>query len=152
MNMEDERLLAPCGVHCGVCPYLIAYKTKDKRLKEKLAKSIGIKPEQIVCDGCRSENPLFFCKVCKLKSCVGKKGIDSCAECNDYPCDHIENYPFKPFLIRQKWDVNYRRQHGKESWIAITSEINTCPSCGTLAHWRAKICKSCGTELEERYK
>ncbi len=150
--MEDPRLLAPCGVHCGVCPYLIAYKTNDTSLKEKLAKSIGIKPEKIVCEGCRSDLPLYFCKICKIKSCVLEKGIESCAECDNYPCEHIINYPFKPFIVREKWDVNYRKKYGKEAWISTTIQINSCPSCHTLTHWAAKICKKCGTQLKERYK
>ena len=150
--MDDPNLIAPCGVFCGVCPYLVAYKRKDERLKEKLAKSIGIKPEQIVCDGCMSKNPLFFCKTCKIKSCVIEKGIESCALCEDYPCDHIKNYPYKPFLVREQWDVNYRKKYGKEQWIETTIRINSCPTCGELCHWKERICKKCGTELKERYK
>ena len=149
--MENPELFAPCGTYCGVCPYLIAYKTNDEGMKEKLAKSIGIKPEQIVCDGCRSENPLFFCQKCAMKTCVSEKGIDSCAECDDYPCIHIEKFPFKLFLKRQDWDVKYRKEHGKEKWLEKTLEMNKCPSCGTLCHWRARRCKACGTELKERY-
>jgi len=145
--MEDLKLIAPCGVFCGVCPY----KTKDERLKEKLSKSIGIKPEQIVCEGCRSDLPLFFCKSCKIKSCVQKKEIESCAECNDYPCERIEKYPYKEFLTRLKWEVVYRKNFGRDAWIEKVIEMNSCPECNNLNHWRAKICKSCGSELKERY-
>ncbi|MHA1293000.1 MAG: DUF3795 domain-containing protein [Promethearchaeota archaeon] len=150
-NNINKNLIAPCGVFCGVCPYLIAYKTNDERLKEKLAKSIGIKPEDIICEGCLSDKPLFFCKICKIKSCVLNKGIESCALCNNWPCELIENYPYKPFIIREKWDVNYRKRYGEEKWIKKTIEMNSCPSCNTLCHWKARICKQCGNELKERY-
>lgn len=149
--MEDHALFAPCGTYCGVCPYRIAYIRNDQRLKEKLAKGIGIKPEEIICEGCNSSLPFAFCKVCKIKSCVIKKGLESCADCEDYPCENIKKFPFKPFTIRQKWDINYRKQYGKEEWFNKTLEMNTCPKCGSLCHWRARICKSCGNELEERY-
>jgi len=149
--MEDPILFAPCGTYCGVCPYLIAYKTNDENLKAKLAKSIGIKPEQIICDGCRSDNPLYFCRMCPMKKCVIEKEIDSCVECEEFPCEKVENFPFKEFLKRVRWDVDYRKKHSKDEWLAKTIEMNTCPSCQTLAHWRAKICKKCGTKLQERY-
>lgn len=149
--MENPELLAPCGTYCGVCPYLIAYKTNNESLKEKLAKSIGIKPEQIVCDGCKSDNPLFFCKSCAMKTCVAEKDVESCAVCGEFPCIIIEKFPFKQFIQRVRWDANYRKDHSKEEWLAKTIEMNSCPSCKNLEHWRANTCKSCGTTLEERY-
>lgn len=149
--MDDPRVLAPCGTNCSVCPYLMAYKDEDDRLKEKLAKSVRIKPEQVACEGCNSEIPLFFCNQCQIKRCVQKEGKASCVECEKYPCENIERYPFKPFLQRLKWDVNYQKQFGKEAWIKKTIEINSCSKCNTLNHWKASRCKSCGSELEERY-
>ena len=149
--MDNSKLLAPCGVYCGVCPYLIAYKNNDDRLKQKLAKSIGIKPEKIICEGCNSDLTIFFCRVCKIKECVQNKSIQSCANCEEFPCDLIERFPYKEFFKKVKWDVNYQMKFGKEQWISKTIELNTCPTCQTLQHWRAKICKSCGTKLEERY-
>ena len=149
--MENPELFAPCGTYCGVCPYLIAYKTNDDKLKEKLAKMLPIKPEEIVCDGCNSDNPLYFCKMCAMKKCVIEKGFDSCADCSEAPCETIEKFPFKEFIKRVKWDLEYRKNHSKEEWIAKTIELNSCPSCSSIAHWRATICKSCGTQLEKRY-
>ena len=150
--MNSPEVIAPCGINCAVCPYLMAHKDGNERLKEKLAASIGIKPEQIACEGCNSELCLFFCKECKLKKCVQKKDIESCASCEEWPCKHVENYPFKPFLHRLRWDVPYQKKHGKKAWIAKTIELNTCPKCKTLNHWRASRCKSCKNELKERYK
>ncbi|MFX1259785.1 MAG: DUF3795 domain-containing protein, partial [Promethearchaeota archaeon] len=118
--MKDPKLLALCGTNCGVCPFLIAYKTNDERLKEKLAKMIRIKPEEIVCEGCNSEIQFNFCKMCPIKSCVMKKGFESCVDCDDFPCKIVEQFPFKEFIKRVKWDVNYRKQHSKEEWIAKT--------------------------------
>lgn len=149
--MEDPKLFSPCGTYCGICPYLLAYKKNDERLKEKLAKNIGIKPEQIICEGCNSDKSFFFCQVCKIRECVNQKGFQSCAECDDYPCENIEKFPYKEFLKRERWDVNYRKQYGEEQWFAKTIELNTCPSCQNLNHWRARICKSCDTMLQERY-
>lgn len=149
--MDDSKLIAPCGVYCGVCPYLIAYKNNDTNLKEKLAKNIGISPDDVICEGCNSELPFLFCKECKIKACVQKKGLESCAECEEFPCKRVERFPYPAFIKKVKWDVDCRRQSGKDQWISETIRINTCPNCQNLNHWQAKICKSCGAELEERY-
>ena len=151
LDFEDQKLMAACGVHCGVCPYFIADKSHDQRLKEKLAASIGMKPEQVECEGCNSEAPIFFCKTCDIKNCVQEKNMESCAECEEYPCKHIEDYPYKPFIQREKWDVTYRKKHGDQEWLKITQQLNTCPSCEAIAHWKARYCKACGRKLEERY-
>jgi len=145
-----SELIAPCGVYCGVCPYLIAYKNKDEDLKAKLAKNMGIKPEKVACEGCKSKYPFFFCRSCTIKSCVLEKKIESCAVCDEFPCEIVENYPYKPFIEHAKNDVAARRKLGKDEWIKSTIEKNTCPSCNTLNHWRARKCISCKGELTTR--
>ncbi|MHA1783767.1 MAG: DUF3795 domain-containing protein [Candidatus Helarchaeota archaeon] len=149
--MNDPKLIAPCGIYCGVCPYLIAYKNENDELKRKLAKNIGIKAEKIVCEGCRSDYPFFFCRSCKIKMCVINKQIESCALCDEFPCKLVENYPYKPFIKNVKWDVNCRKKIGKDAWIKKSIEMNTCPNCKTLNHRKARKCIKCGQELEKRY-
>jgi hypothetical protein len=149
--MNNQELIAPCGVYCGVCPQRIAHKSKNEKLKEKLAANYGLKPEDISCDGCNSKNLFLFCVSCEIKSCVQKKEIESCAECKEFPCEIIDNFSVKQFIEKVKWDVNYRREHGKDHWIAKSIELNTCPSCQSLNHWVAKRCISCKDELPKRY-
>lgn len=151
-EMDDQKLLASCGTNCGVCSFLIAYKTNDEKLKERLAKMIKIQPEEIICEGCNSDNVLITCQYCRIKRCVKKKGqIDSCVDCEEFPCRIIEKFPVQEFIKRVKWDVNYRRKNGKAKWIEKTIEMNTCSSCQALTHWRGRTCKSCGNEFQERY-
>ena len=149
--MGERDLIAPCGVYCGVCPYLIAYKNNDEELKKKLAKNIGIKPEKVACEGCRSDYPFFFCRQCAIKACVIDRKIESCAVCEDFPCEKVENYPYQPFIENVRWDVKCRRELGKEDWIKKTIKINTCPSCNTLNHRKARKCIKCKENLPERY-
>ncbi|MFX1451159.1 MAG: DUF3795 domain-containing protein [Promethearchaeota archaeon] len=148
--MDDPILHAPCGYHCGVCPYLMAYKDNDEKLKKKLAKSLGVKEGDIKCEGCISDNPFFYCQHCSLKKCVQKRGITSCVDCDEFPCKKVERFPAKEFIKKVKWDVNFQKQYGKEKWISKTIELNTCAECNTLNHWQAKVCKSCGYELKEK--
>ena len=51
--VEDYGLIAPCGLHCGVCPVYLA--TEDRSLAEKLAQRMGVAPETLRCRGCRVE-------------------------------------------------------------------------------------------------
>ncbi len=145
-----SELIAPCGVYCGVCPYLIAYKNNDEELKKKLADNVGIKPEKVACEGCKSNYPFFFCRACKIKTCVFDRKIESCAVCDEFPCKRIEEYPYKPFIENVRNDIALRRKLGKQKWIDLTIEKNTCPSCQTLNHWRAKHCILCKKDLPER--
>ncbi len=149
--MSDRELFASCGVYCGVCPQHIADKYNNDKLKEKLAANFGVKPEEIKCQGCKSESPFLFCSSCTIRACTQEKNIDTCAQCNDYPCDTIENFPIKPFLQKLKWDVDFQKQHGEDKWVDETIKINSCPSCQTLNHWKARRCISCKSDLPERY-
>lgn len=58
--IADKELIAACGLYCGTCR---AYR------KQK-------------CPGCSS--PQKEAAWCKLRSCCLQKGIQTCAECNEY--------------------------------------------------------------------
>ena len=150
--MNESQLIAPCGVYCGVCPQMVAHRNDDDRLKGKLAAMYGLKPDDIVCEGCNSSNPFVFCTSCAIKSCVQEKDIESCAECEGFPCQTIDSFPVAKFVEKIKWDVRYRREEGKDAWIKKTLDMNTCPECETLNHWVAKSCIRCRTQLPERYE
>ena len=59
-NEDNGFILASCGLVCSQCG---AY------LKGR-------------CEGCHSERPMSL--HCRIKPCVKDKGIDSCAECDEY--------------------------------------------------------------------
>lgn len=150
--MMNESLVAPCGVYCGVCPQMVAHRNNDDRLKEKLAAMYGLKSADIACEGCNSEKPFLFCASCAIKTCVREKEIESCAECEAFPCQTIDSFPVSKFVEKIKWDVGCRREDGKEMWIDKTLAMNTCSGCGTLNHWVAKRCIRCRMHLSERYQ
>jgi hypothetical protein len=72
MSLAEEEILAGCcGLYCGLCP---KFQSKAKSR----------------CSGCKSPErqqgwicPVFAC-------CVRKKKHNTCAKCNEYPCEKVK--------------------------------------------------------------
>ena len=75
----EERLIAPCGMNCGVCT---SYLAMMRDLKNK---GFGKK----YCAGClpRGKNCVFMKKQCSL---LGNGLVRFCYECSDYPCRRLK--------------------------------------------------------------
>jgi len=89
-----ETIIAYCGLNCAECPALMATQKDDDNTRKKVAEqwsqqyNSDIKPEDINCKGCLSEKGRVFkyCKVCDIRKCGRKKGVENCAYCDDYGC------------------------------------------------------------------
>jgi hypothetical protein len=95
---EDFLMIAYCGLDCERCDAYLATLNKDENLKTEVAERWGMKPEDIFCMGCKSENALFSCSA---KKCAVERNVITCAHCEDFiTCDNEiwEKYP----QIRQK--------------------------------------------------
>ena len=77
MKMPEEKidlmLFAPCGMNCLVC-YKHCYHKKP-------------------CGGCRNSDKgkPEHCRKCRIKDCIGDKGLVYCYECPEHPCRLIKN-------------------------------------------------------------
>jgi hypothetical protein len=95
-----ERMIAFCGIDCSKCDAFLAKKEnysleKRKAIAEKWAKEYGGSPkaEDIACDGCTSEGEHFkHCRVCGIRLCGRWKGVKTCAQCNEYPCQKLSEF------------------------------------------------------------
>ncbi len=97
VNDEIRVELSMCGYRCDLC------KAHSKRVRqvderEELSRiwqkyyGFLIPPENIVCDGCRCEEP-GACRLdagCPVRPCVLDKGLNHCGECPQYPCAKFE--------------------------------------------------------------
>ncbi len=90
--------IAPCGFRCDWC---VAFKTNARTHADRVRGSatwarywhLQVAPQRIVCDGCLSglEGPLFRERnACRIRPCVLGRGLETCAECADYPCKMLE--------------------------------------------------------------
>ena len=107
-------MIAGCGLHCLECPVYIATKNNDAKLREETADKWSayfdnpLIPDELYCDGCKTENGKLFgwCNRCPVRICVIEHGMQSCAECQDYPCEEIKKiHEINP---KAKQEIEYR--------------------------------------------
>jgi len=90
-----SSIIAACGNDCSACPRYVAhpYEKTEEELHHtaELWMKIGYRDHivsngEIACTGCKPEN---WCRYHVVK-CCGDQGIETCAQCNAYPCDNMK--------------------------------------------------------------
>ena len=93
--MPMPPILTRCGYRCDLC---LAYKpnvarnpANQQKLSDGWHKYFGfrIPPSATVCDGCMSENPKLIDQSCPVRPCVIARGLENCAQCQDYVCEKL---------------------------------------------------------------
>jgi len=123
-----ETLVAPCGLHCGVCPLYKA--SSNPQLAQMLAEKYNTKPEYMTCTGCRpakgSPTPLRG-TVCKTYACAEEKGFHLCNECNDFPCNRLAPLADRAALVPHNtkiFNLLRIRRDGLEAWSNEAERLN----------------------------
>ncbi len=142
MSLKKEYL-SPCGMYCSVCAVRSADLYNDQKLKEILASVFGTSPENVACDGCMSENTFLFAKTCSIRACALEKSLEGCHQCDDFPCDHINNFPFEISRNAMLAAIPRWKELGTERFVAEVEGHYTCSSCGALFHRFASLCPNC---------
>src|SRR4030042_1449822 len=96
---ENNDLIACCGLDCSNCGAYIATQTNDDDKRIEVAQewsamyNTNFKPEDINCNGCRSEEQKFsHCNVCEIRKCCMEKELENCAGCDMYAYDKLEDF------------------------------------------------------------
>ncbi len=92
-------MIAYCGIDCEKCDSYIATQSEKKEELMKVANKLAIrysaevKPEYVICDGCRADGRRsYFCKnICKMRTCCIEKNYYSCIECDELPCEELQD-------------------------------------------------------------
>ncbi len=139
----NSELIPPCGLYCGVCGILIAHRDNNQKFKEVLGGFYGVAPDEIRCRGCMSDETFVYCRICPIKACAGDRGYVGCHQCNDFPCEHINNFSYpvgKKVMLRAipRW-----RDLGTEKWVEEEEQRYHCPNCGYKLFRGAKQCRNC---------
>lgn len=160
-EFEDKRLMAPCGLYCGTCGVYISHRDGNTKFRDILAKLYGSKPEQTACKGCMQEDPpeclYVFCTSCKLRDCVKEKGFYSCHQCDEFPCEHVKNFPVpvgRRVMNRTipKWRklvAELGDEKGSVEWARSECERYHCPDCGEPLFRGAITCRSCKRNVSD---
>jgi hypothetical protein len=91
-----EPILTRCGYRCDLClayrPNVEKNPENQRMLSEGWFKYFGfrIQEENIACDGCLEDNPKLIDQACPVRPCVLGRGISSCAACELYVCDTLQ--------------------------------------------------------------
>ena len=144
----NPDLLAPCGLYCGVCGILIAHRDGNEKFKERLAGVYGVSVDEIRCEGCLSDDVFAYCRICPFKKCVQEKGIDGCHQCDDFPCEHVDNFPMpvgKKVILRA---IPQWREWGTQKYVEQEHKRYLCPECGYELFRGAKRCRGCKTPVD----
>jgi hypothetical protein len=148
--MELKReWLAPCGLYCGVCGILYAHRDNNQNFKERLAGFYGTSPDEIRCEGCLSDVVFKYCEVCPIKTCALEHGYEGCHECDEFPCEHINNFPMpvgKKVMLRA---IPQWRELGTEKWVEAEEKRYLCPHCGYKLFRGAKRCRNCKEPVDQ---
>ena len=93
------EMTAYCGLKCGDCKAFKATRTSDLEEKKRIAKHWSDQSENkfvaedVDCLGCKSEVISGFCrKLCAVRPCAIERKVETCAHCDDYPCDKLREY------------------------------------------------------------
>jgi len=145
--MVNRELVAPCGMYCGVCGVLIAHRDNNQPFKEKLAQFYGCPVEDLDCQGCMSSERAAFCEVCNIRSCAMEKNYEGCYQCDDWPCEYIEQFSVpvgKKVIMRA---VPQWREWGTEKWVEEEEKRYICPKCGYPSFRGSPRCRHCKEPL-----
>lgn len=128
----NSKLIAPCGMNCGICLGYLRSKNK--------------------CPGCREldEAKPGYCRKCIIVNCniLKNKGMRFCSnKCEEYPCKRLKNLDKR---YRTKYGMSMLenleniREFGIRKFVKDEQERWKCKKCGkTLCVHRDK-CLNCG--------
>lgn len=96
-----KKIIAACGNDCSVCPRYMPKIDIELTKTAQLWHQIGYRDKvvsnnEIQCFGCTIDN---WCRY-KIVECTKKHKIENCDQCQNYPCDKI-NDTFEHTMIFQ---------------------------------------------------
>ena len=142
-----------CGLYCGACDILMAYK---HGYEEKIAPYLNVEPSQIKCHGCKTDTIFGNCNNCKIRNCAIIKNVEHCIHCDDFPCnnfhatlfskEHSNKFPHVKIIPNNLEDI---KNIGVEQWLKEQENKWKCPECQTDFSWYTPKCTKCGKDLDK---
>ena len=155
MKENTWEMVGTCGLYCGTCPHHLARLKNDIEQLESISQERGVPVGEIRCDGCHSENVFGPCKVCPhgIRECAGEKGIKWCFDCNDFPCERLEEFSGVHVVngifhhTHAIDDLKKMKGQGVEQWAKEQDRAGRCPHCGTMLYWFDLDCSDCHAKV-----
>ena len=127
----NRRLIAPCGMNCGICKAYLRDKNK--------------------CPGCRDRNEGKAKSVrnCIIINCdeIKKNNFEFCFECSNKPCKRLlsldKRYRTK-YHMSMLENQDYIKKHGIEQFLEKERKRWECPKCKGIITCHGGMCLTCG--------
>lgn len=140
----EEKLIAPCGMNCGLC---VSYLAMKHDLNKK-----GFSKRY--CPGCRprGKNCTFMKKSCDL---LGKGLVQFCFLCANYPCkrlrdlDHRYNSRYHMSMLE---NLRFIKDNGMDSFLEKEKTKWCCPECGATICCHNGLCLNCNLHILRQNK
>jgi len=131
----EEKLIAPCGMNCGVC---VSYQAMKYELKKK---GFGKK----YCVGClpRGKNCTFMEKHCDL---LGKGLVRFCYECENFPCRRLKDLDKRyrtKYHMSMIENLDFIKAYGIGSFLQKEVAKWRCHECGEMICCHNGLCLNC---------
>jgi len=161
-EIENTSLLAPCGLYCGVCGIYMATRDGNQELRQKLSKVYGTKVAKTACRGCMQPEPADcrfpLCDACVIRKCVIGNKLQSCAQCNNFPCEKIANFPFpvahqfisEAIPLWKSLCEELGTEAGNRAFAKSQLERFSCQNCGRPIFRGATWCKACNSPVNPK--
>lgn len=139
MSLNVEKL-AYCGIYCELCSFKAAWEEQSVKHLEavpfKLSKVTQEGQIDLSVFNCECCKGYCICGPCHIKDCASRKEIQSCADCNEFPCEHIEHFandgmPHHRTAIKNLKSI---RKNGIEEWFEGLEPTLRC-QCGERQTW-----------------
>lgn len=97
---KSSFILSRCGFRCDLCmaylPNIVAHPENAARLSDGWHTYFGfrIPPEKIQCPGCLAEVKQTLDGDCPVRPCALTKQVETCSQCNEYPCAQLKERLF----------------------------------------------------------
>lgn len=106
MNIKEQHI-GKCGAVCSLCPRYTATKDGNSKKLKYLAElwhRLGLNPsvvgiEDIKCDGCSTNKNCLY----KINQCRQGEKVENCGDCNEYPCNSINDVFADVDKIKEKY-------------------------------------------------
>jgi Protein of unknown function (DUF3795) len=98
-RLRMEQIVARCGFKCDECmAYVANNHSYDDQVKVASAWSkyfgLEVPADKLRCNGCRGERCADHNlpeASCPISACVVERGMNTCADCIDFPCEKMES-------------------------------------------------------------
>ena len=142
LNSYDE-LVTPCGLYCGACPLFMA--SKDEKFAEAIASKHNIPIELAQCIGCRPAKGVPTpCRgnKCATYTCAEEKGLFTCGECEEFPCDKLAPAADKAGVIPHNtkiYNLLLIKKGGLEAWIEKVAALQNRYYTGKMIYGEGPV-------------